>query len=83
MKTSTETRREFHQLIDTIEDEETLHGYLTLVKQLKERRTGMLWDSLSASEQRELMAAYKESFVPSNLVPHHEVKEQHSKWLRP
>ncbi len=83
MKTSTETRREFHQLIDTIEDEKTLQGYLTLVRHLTERRTGLLWDSLSASEQRELMSAYEESLVPSNLVPHHEVKEQHSKWLRP
>jgi hypothetical protein len=83
MKTSTETRRVFHDLIDTIEDEEELNGYLALVKHLTERRTGQLWDSLTASEQHDLMSAYEESLNPANLVPHHQVKEQHQKWLRP
>jgi hypothetical protein len=83
MKTSSDTRSVFHNLIDTIEDEEMLNGYLALVKQLTERRTGKLWDSLTASEQRELMAAYEESLIPSNLVAHHDVKEQHRQWLRP
>lgn len=83
MKTHTETRKAFHDLIDTIEDEETLNGYLALVRQLADRRTGRLWDSLTPSEQRELMLAYEESLIPSNLMSHQEVKEQHQKWLRP
>jgi len=76
------TKEEFHSLIDKIEDEELLKSYLQLIQRLNKHQTGKLWDSLSSDEREELLLSYDESFNPSNLVSHEEVKKQHVKWLK-
>lgn len=75
------TRDELHQLIDQIEDETTLSGYLALIKVLENNQTGLLWNSLSELEQQELLLSYQESFDSQNLISHEDVKSQHAKWL--
>ncbi len=75
------TKDDFHNLIDKIEDEEVLKGYFKLIQRLNNNQTGELWDSLSAREKDELILSYEESFDPTNLISHEEVKKQHDKWL--
>jgi hypothetical protein len=76
------TRDEFHNLIDKIEDEMTLKGYLTLIQKLIKSQSGELWNGLSAEAKAELLLSYEESFDPSNLVSHEQVRKQHEKWLK-
>ncbi len=75
------TKDDFHNLIDKIEDEEILRGYLKLIQRLNSNQSGKLWDSLTSEERDELILSYDESFDANNLVSHSEVKKQHTKWL--
>ncbi len=76
-----ETKKDFHRLIDTIADEQTLEAYYQLIKRLSKAQEGTLWNSLSISEREELLISYDDSFVADNLITHDQVKEQHTKWL--
>ena len=75
------TKDQIHELIDTIEDEEILNAYLQLIRTLNTNKTGLLWNSLTSDEERELLLSYDESFDKTNLMSHDEVKKQHDKWL--
>jgi hypothetical protein len=76
------TKEAFHNLIDKIDNEETLKGYFELIQRLNSNQSGKLWDSLNSDEKEELLLSYEESFDPKNLVSHEDVKAQHAKWLR-
>lgn len=76
-----QTREEFHKLIDTIRDDESLKSYLSLIQKLQHRQSGALWNQLSSDQKQELLLAYDESFDPNNLLSHEQVKQQHAKWL--
>ena len=76
-----ELKEKFHELIDTINDEELLNAYYDLISQLKTQEAGQLYRSLTNEQKKELDLAYNESFLNSNLVTHKEVKSQHQKWL--
>lgn len=78
-----QTREEFHKLIDTIQDNESLKSYLSLIQSLQNRQSGMLWNQLSEEQKEELLLAYEESFDPNNLLSHDQVRQQHAKWLKP
>ncbi len=75
------TKDSFHKLIDTIEDEEKLRGYLNLIQHLNTNQTGVLWNTLNSEEKEELLIAYEESFDSNNLISHDQVKNLHTKWL--
>lgn len=68
-------------MIDEIEDENLLKGYLGMIKELNEQQTGKLFNSLTVQEQQELIFSYKESFNLGNLTSNQELKNQYSKWL--
>jgi hypothetical protein len=70
-----------HKLIDSIKDENALNGYLNLISKLNDIETGSLYNSLNEDQKRELNLSYEESEIDSNLLPHSEVRESHSKWL--
>jgi hypothetical protein len=76
-----QTREEFHKLIDTIRDDESLKSYLSLIQKLQHRQSGTLWNQLSDDQKQELLLAYDESFDPNNTLSHEQVKQQHAKWL--
>lgn len=76
------TKKDFHKLIDDIEDEEALSGYFQLIQRLNENKSGELWESLSPEEKEELLLSYEESFNPDNLISHEQVKKQHDKWRK-
>lgn len=76
------TRDEFHNLIDKMEDEKILKGYLNLIQKLIKNQNGELWNELSAEAKAELLLSYDESFDSMNLISHDQVREQHEKWLK-
>ncbi|MGB3077444.1 MAG: hypothetical protein WBB31_00080 [Saprospiraceae bacterium] len=75
------TKEAIHQLIDKINDENVLKGYLALIQRLSSHEESTLWNELSKEQQEELLIAYEESFDKENLIPHQEVRKQHEKWL--
>ena len=75
------TKEDFHKLIENIEDEEILKGYLQLIQRLINHQTGELWNGLNSKEKEELLLSYEESFDNNYLISHQQVKKQHNKWL--
>lgn len=71
----------FHELIDNIDNEESLKAYFELILRLNSNQTGQLWNSLTPEEKDELLLSFEESFDPNKLISHEEVKAQHGKWL--
>jgi hypothetical protein len=74
-------KEKFHELIDTINDEEMLKAYYNLIAQLNIQESGELYRQLTDVQKDELNLAYNESFVSSNLISHKEVKAHHEKWM--
>ena len=74
---------DFHQLIDSIEDEELLQRCYQLIQKINTDQNGNLWHGLTEDEKKKLLIAYEESFDDDNLLSHDEVKLQHEKWLKP
>ncbi len=54
-------REELHRVIDSIEDEKTVEGYLELIKSIIREQRGGLISSLSAAQRSELYASWAES----------------------
>jgi hypothetical protein len=75
------TKEEFHQLIDSIQDEKALQVYLELVRMLSGsvHQDGLFRD-LSPEQREDIMQSYKESFDDDELVDHETVKAQFQKW---
>ena len=72
----------FHHL-DSIDNEELLKACYQLIEKIRDEQNGHLWNSLGEGQQKELLAAYEESFDEQNLLSHEAVKRQHEKWLNP
>ena len=75
-----EVKRNFHQLIDNIDNDSLLKDFYELLKH-RSAPEGELWNNLSNSEKEELLLALEESKNPYNLIKHSEVKKKHKKWL--
>jgi hypothetical protein len=73
----------FHHLIDSIDNEDLLKACYQLIEKIRDGQNGHLWNSLGEDQQKELLAAYEESFDEQNLLSHEAVKGQHEKWLKP
>jgi hypothetical protein len=73
-------KEEFHHLIDSIEDEQTLKAYYQLVQNLNENDGG-IWDKLTPEQQQQVLVSYEESFDEKNLISHEEVMKKYAKWL--
>lgn len=71
-----ETRQEFHKLIDSVNNERILKSFFKLFNEQIQRSQGTLWKSLTKEEQEELLFSYDESFDEVNLIDHIEVKNR-------
>ena len=71
----------FHQLIDSIDNERILSKFFGLMSKMKDSKDGKLWSRLSKEEQEELLLSDIESEDPDNLIEHSVVQKKHSKWL--
>lgn len=78
---TTQLKNNFHQLIDSIDNERILAKFFELMSKSKDAVEGQLWSRLSEEEQAELLLSDLESKDSVNLVSHQIMQKKHSKWL--
>jgi hypothetical protein len=71
----------FHQLIDSIDNDRILAKFFGLMSRTKDSSDGQLWSRLTKEEQEELLLSDIESDDPNNLISHTTIQKKHSKWL--
>ncbi len=76
-----ELKKNFHHLIDSIDNENLLINFFDLIKRRYSTKEGQLWNRLTKQEQQELLLAVEESENSENLISHEEMNEKHKKWL--
>jgi len=76
-----ELKKNFHLLIDSIDNENLLVSFYDLIRKRSLTRDGQLWSRLTIAEQEELLLALEESDNPENLISHDEMVAKHKKWL--
>jgi len=76
-----ELKKNFHHLIDSIDNENLLINFFDLIKRRYSTKEGQLWNRLTKQEQEELLLAVEESENSENLISHEEMNEKHKKWL--
>jgi hypothetical protein len=79
--TTIEIRKNFHSLIDSIDNENILLFFYDMMKRKSSSKEGQIWNKLSRDQKEELMLSNKESEDPMNLISHGEMKNKHKKWL--
>lgn len=79
--TTIEIRKNFHSLIDSIDNENLLLFFYDMMKRKSSSKEGQIWNKLSRDQKEELMLSNKESEDPMNLISHEEMKNKHKKWL--
>ena len=78
----TEVRTRFHALIDEVENPSLLQKFLEIMQESAKPSKANLWNTLSESEQQEVIDAYEESKDEKNLVSNETVMQKHKKWLK-
>ncbi len=76
-----ELKKDFHKLIDSIDNETLLSEFYSLIKRKISAKEGNLWNKLTKKEQEELNLAFEESKNPENLISHEDMRKKHKKWL--
>ncbi len=76
-----ELKKDFHNLIDSIDNENLLSNFYDLLKRRISDKEGKLWKGLTEKEREELNLAFDESEKPENLISHKTMREKHEKWL--
>jgi len=76
-----ELKKNFHLLIDSIDNENLLINFYDLIKKRSSTKEGQLWSRLTKAEQEELLLSLDESDNPENLVSHEDMVTKHKKWL--
>ncbi len=61
-------KKDFHKLIDDINNEQLLLEFYSLIRKRIASRDGKLWKSLTKEELEELNLAFEESENPDNLI---------------
>jgi len=79
--TTIEIRKNFHSLIDSIDNENILLFFYDLMKRKSTSKEGQIWNRLSNDQKQELLLSAQESENPDNLISHEDLKNKHKKWL--
>jgi hypothetical protein len=79
--TTIEIRKNFHSLIDSIDNENILLFFYDLMKKKSTCKEGQIWNRLSNDQKQELLISVQESENPDNLICHDDFKNKHKKWL--
>ena len=80
--TTIELKKNFHNLIDRIENERLLRDFYDLFLRRFKAKEGKLWNNLTAEEQDDLLMSEEESKYEANLISHKEMMKKHQKWLK-
>ena len=70
-----ELKKNFHLLIDSIENDNLLADFYNLMKERTSAKEGQLWNQLTYKEQEELISALGESENPDYLISNDEMKK--------
>ena len=74
-------KKNFHLLIDSIENENLLISFYELMKKRSSSKEGQLWNKLTQKEQDELLLSFEESENYENLISHDVMVKKHKKWF--
>ena len=80
--TTVELKKNFHALIDRMDNERLLKDFYNLFLRRSQSEEGTLWSNLTTKEQEELLLSEEESNYETNLISHQEMKKKHQKWLK-
>ncbi|NOU47605.1 MAG: hypothetical protein HOO86_11170 [Bacteroidales bacterium] len=76
-----ELKKNFHNLIDHIDNESILMCFYDLMKKRATSEDGKLWSRLTKEDQESLLLTLEESEQSYNVIDHEEMKKKHGKWL--
>ena len=76
-----ELKKNFHLLIDSIDNENLLINFYNLIKKRSSTKDGQLWSRLTKAEQEELLLSLEESDNPENLISREDMITKHKEWL--
>jgi len=79
--TTIEIRKNFHSLIDSIDNENILLLFYNLMKRKSTSKEGQIWNRLSNDQKQELLLSAQESDNPDNLISQEDFINNHKKWL--
>lgn len=79
--TTIEIKKDFHSLIDSIDNENILLFFYDLMKRRSTSKEGQILNRLSNDQKQELLLSVRESENPENLISHEDLKIKHKKWL--
>jgi hypothetical protein len=79
--TTLELKKNFHHLIDSIDNEQLLSKFYDILKSCNAVKDGDLWSRLTNQEQDELISAFNESEKEKYLISHDRMMKKHKKWL--
>ena len=79
--TTIEIKKNFHTLIDSIDNENTLLFFYELMKRRSTSKEGQIWNRLSNDQKQGLFLSVRESENPENLISLDDLKDKHKKWL--
>ena len=72
-----ELKQNFHNLIDSIDNEKLLINFYDLMKKRSSDKEGQLWNRLTYQEQKDLLLSLEESKDTENLIDHDEMIKRH------
>lgn len=74
-------KKEFHELIDKVENTIILEQFFNALNFSQNNSKAELWDSLTDSERNDIILAFNESEDENNLISFEEIKNKYNKWL--
>ena len=63
-----ELKLNLHKIVDSIKDERLLRAVYSFLKEREKSEDGLMWESLSPEQKKEVLKAYDESEIESNLL---------------
>ena len=76
-----ELKKEFHELIDRVDNTSLLSAFYDALKKRISLKEGQLWRNLTKEQQEELLLAFEESEDPQNLISHDDMIKKNKRWL--
>ena len=70
-----ELKLSLHQIVDRIKDERLLQAIYSFLKERENSKDGLVWESLTEDQKREVLLTFEESEDDSNLIDDKDVWE--------
>ena len=70
-----ELKLSLHQIVDRIKDERLLQAIYSFLKERENSKDGLMWESLTEDQKKEVLLTFEESEDDSNLIDDKDVWE--------